>query len=39
MRITCEFCGGYLEDTDVNCPNCNAPNKHLSVVQMGYQRQ
>jgi len=29
MRITCSYCGGYLEDTDVNCPNCNAPNGNL----------
>lgn len=29
MRIQCKYCSGYLEDTDVNCPNCNAPNDQL----------
>lgn len=29
MRITCEYCGGYLQDTDECCPNCAAVNKNV----------
>lgn len=29
MKIRCEYCDGYLEDTDENCPNCAAVNRHL----------
>lgn len=29
MRIKCDYCGGFLEDTDKVCPNCGAPNDHL----------
>ena len=29
MKIKCEFCGGFISDTDEKCPNCGAPNSHL----------
>lgn len=29
MRIKCDYCGEYMEDTDVNCKNCGAANEHL----------
>ena len=29
MKIQCEFCGSFIEDTDEKCPNCGADNIHL----------
>ncbi len=29
MKITCEYCGGFLEDTQECCPNCAATNKNV----------
>ena len=29
MRIKCDYCGGFLEDTDERCPNCGSINSHL----------
>lgn len=29
MKITCEYCGGYLQDTDECCPHCAAVNKNV----------
>ncbi len=26
MRSKCEYCGGYVESTEENCPNCGAVN-------------
>ena len=29
MKVICKYCDGYLQDTDVTCPNCGAPNDNL----------
>lgn len=29
MKIKCEFCGNFINDTDEICPNCSAANEHL----------
>ena len=29
MKIKCEFCGSFINDTDEICPNCSAANEHL----------
>jgi len=29
MKIKCEFCGNFINDTDEICPSCNAANEHL----------
>ncbi|MDO4543745.1 MAG: hypothetical protein Q4C01_04250 [Clostridia bacterium] len=26
MKIKCEYCGSYIQDTEMQCPNCGAPN-------------
>lgn len=30
MRIRCDYCGNYMEDTDKTCPSCGAPNPGLN---------
>lgn len=32
MKQVCDFCGGYITDTDETCPHCGAPNSQ-------YQRE
>ena len=29
MKIKCEYCGGFISDTDEKCPNCGGINAHL----------
>ena len=29
MRVRCDYCGNYIEDTDKNCPHCGAPNDRM----------
>lgn len=29
MRIKCEYCDHYLDDTEAKCPNCGAPNANM----------
>lgn len=29
MKIKCDYCGNYINDTDEVCPNCNGVNSHL----------
>lgn len=29
MKVICEYCNGYMDDTDEKCPNCGATNPHL----------
>lgn len=38
MKIKCEFCGGFISDTDEKCPNCGAPNSHLVRAAEGIPR-
>lgn len=32
MKVTCEFCNGYYDETQETCPSCGAPNPHLKRV-------
>lgn len=29
MRIKCEYCGGFIDDSEEKCQNCGAPNLNL----------
>ncbi|MBQ6464697.1 MAG: hypothetical protein IJJ43_00320 [Oscillospiraceae bacterium] len=29
MRVKCEYCGNFIEDTDAACPQCGAPNNQM----------
>jgi hypothetical protein len=29
MKIKCEYCGSYIDDTDEKCPNCGGVNSNL----------
>ena len=29
MKVKCDYCGSFIEDTDETCPNCGAVNSHL----------
>lgn len=29
MKIKCDYCGSFIEDTDETCPNCGGVNSHL----------
>lgn len=29
MRVKCDYCGNYIEDTDKSCPHCGAPNERM----------
>ncbi|MGN0692612.1 MAG: zinc ribbon domain-containing protein, partial [Oscillospiraceae bacterium] len=29
MKIKCDYCGSFIDDTDERCPNCGAVNSHL----------
>ena len=29
MKIKCDYCGSYINDTDERCSNCGAVNNHL----------
>ena len=29
MKVKCEYCGSFIDDTEENCPNCGAVNSHL----------
>lgn len=30
MQIQCRYCGSYISDTDIRCPNCGATNEDLN---------
>ena len=32
MKIKCEYCGGYISDTDERCPYCQAANSNLKRI-------
>lgn len=38
MRIKCEFCGGFIDDTNEICPHCGAANKNLKRQGNGVPR-
>ena len=29
MRVKCSYCGDYIDDTELECPNCGATNEQL----------
>ena len=29
MRVRCDYCGSYIEDTEKNCPHCGAANDRM----------
>lgn len=29
MRVKCSYCGNYIDDTELECPNCGATNEQL----------
>lgn len=29
-RVKCDYCGNYIDDTLLSCPNCGAPNSKLT---------
>ena len=29
MKIRCEYCDNFIDDSDETCPHCGAPNAHL----------
>lgn len=29
MKVKCDYCGSFIEDTDETCPNCGGVNSHL----------
>ena len=35
MKIKCDYCGTFINDTDEKCPNCGAPNDHLARSAKG----
>lgn len=35
MKIKCDYCGGYISDTDEKCPNCGAVNSHFVRSALG----
>ena len=35
MKIKCEYCGGFIEDTDETCEHCGAVNSHLVRAATG----
>ena len=30
MKVKCEYCDSYIDDTEEKCPNCGAPNSHMT---------
>ena len=32
MKIKCEYCNNYLDESDEKCPSCGAPNKDFKRV-------
>ena len=31
-KVRCDYCGGYIQDTDERCPNCGAVNENYKRV-------
>lgn len=30
MKVKCDFCDNYIDETDERCPYCGAPNEHMT---------
>ena len=35
MKIKCEYCDNYIDESDEKCPNCGAPNKDFKRAAIG----
>jgi hypothetical protein len=35
MKIKCDYCGAFIDDTDEKCSNCGAVNNHLKRSAIG----
>ena len=29
MKVKCDYCGSFIEDTDETCPHCGGVNEHV----------
>lgn len=38
MKIRCEWCGSYMDDTDAKCPNCDGANHNVKRSADGLPR-
>ena len=38
MKIKCEYCGSFIDDTEDDCPNCGAVNENMKRVANGVPR-
>ena len=32
MKVKCEYCNGYIDESEEKCPTCGAPNKNFKRV-------
>ena len=35
MKVKCEYCDGFIDDTEDVCPNCGAVNENMKRVGSG----
>ena len=35
MKIKCEYCDNYMDDSEEKCPSCGAPNKNIKRTGVG----
>ena len=35
MRVKCEYCNNFIDDTEEQCPYCGAPNEHMARSAAG----
>ena len=35
MKIKCEYCESFIDDTETSCPNCGATNENMKRVANG----
>ena len=35
MRIKCEYCDNFMDDSETKCPSCGAPNKNAKRTGVG----
>ncbi|MBR5369991.1 MAG: hypothetical protein IK137_01660, partial [Bacilli bacterium] len=32
MKIKCEYCNNYIDDSEEKCPSCGSPNRYYNRV-------